>query len=364
MNFTEKDSHYMAVALKLAQEAKGTTLPNPSVGAVVVSGDVIVGAGHTSEYGGPHAEKKALTKAGGKAKNAALYVTLEPCDHFGKTPPCTEAIIASGITTVYAATRDPNPLVCGRGIRRLRKCGITVHTGLLRKQAELLNEDFFWWITTKRPWVTLKLAMTLDGRIADDSGGSKWITSPESRTFVHMLRSRHSAIAVGGATLRKDDPKLSVRRVRGPHPVRIVFSSGHRLPAKSYFIKNAHAARSIVVSAGGREPCIEHRADGLELWRTGQSAPDKSLRSFLQMAHDQGLSSILVEGGGKLASAFMEARCVNRVYLFYGNKILGKGTEGFSFKKGLPLSRAVSLREPTIRTFGADVMVTGIPVWR
>jgi len=364
MNFTEKDYGYMAAALKLAEKAKGTTFPNPAVGAVIVANNVIVGTGKTSEYGGPHAERNALKKAGELAKNATLYVTLEPCDHFGKTPPCTDAIIASGITRVFVSMKDPNPLVSGRGIRRLRNRGIAVHTGLLRREAAALNEDFVWWITAKKPWIALKLALTLDGRIADEWGASRWITSPASRRFVHTLRSRHCAVAVGAVTLCRDDPRLSVRHGGGVDPVRIVFSSNHRLSAKSYFMRNAHATRSIIVSAGGKKPFKEHFANGLELWHTGQREMDKSLRSFLRMAYDEGLSSILIEGGGKLASSFMENRCVNRVYLFYGNKLLGNGVQGFSFEKGLRLSRAAALREPIVRTFGDDIMVTGIPVWR
>jgi diaminohydroxyphosphoribosylaminopyrimidine deaminase / 5-amino-6-(5-phosphoribosylamino)uracil reductase len=364
MNFTEKDRRYMTVALKLAEGAHGTTMPNPAVGAVIVANEVIAGKGCTSLYGGPHAEIQALKNAGPKTKGATLYVTLEPCDHFGKTPPCTEAIIASGIKKVYVSLKDPNPLVSGRGVRRLRKSGIRVYVGLLRREARVLNEDFFWSITRRVPWIALKLALTLDGRIADEMGRSRWITSFASRTFSHDLRRRHAAVAVGASTLRRDDPRLSVRHVRGAHPARIVFSSGPRLPATSYFIKNAHTTRSIAVVAGGKKMAIEHRANGLEIWHTGQRSKEKSLRAFLRMAYNEGLTSILVEGGQQLASAFMEARCVNRVYLFYGNKLLGRGLEGFSFSKGLPLSRAIALRSSMVRTLGKDVMITGIPVWR
>ena len=354
----------MSQALALAQKAKGTTLPNPAVGAVIVSHGTIVGRGCTSEYGGPHAEKNAIADAGSRAKRAILYVTLEPCNHFGKTPPCTDAIIAAGITSVFVSITDPNPLVSGRGIRRLRKQGIKVYTGLLRREAYLINEDFFWAITTKQPWITLKLALTLDGRIADDQGRSRWITSAASRSFVHTLRRKHGAIAVGATTLLKDNPKLTVRRVSGPDPVRIVFSSGHGFPGTSYFKSHAKNTRSIVVIEGGKKHSIEHTSDGLELWYTGYRSRAKSIRSFLRLAYKEGLTSILVEGGQRLASAFLENRCVNRVYLMYGNKLLGKGLEGFSFRRGLPLAISMELKERAVETFGSDVMITGIPVWK
>jgi diaminohydroxyphosphoribosylaminopyrimidine deaminase / 5-amino-6-(5-phosphoribosylamino)uracil reductase len=362
MKFTDNDLFFMEVALKLAREAKGTTFPNPAVGAVVVADRKIVGKGATSIYGGPHAEIIALAQAGKLSKNAILYVTLEPCNHFGKTPPCTEAIVASGIKAVYFSVFDPNPIVSGRGARFLKKNGITVFSGLLATDAKAINEDFFWSITKQRPWITLKLALTLDGKIADENGRSQWITSSASRTFVHDLRRRHAAIAVGAGTLRKDDPRLSVRYVKGSQPVRIVFSSNPHLPAKSYFIKSAGAIRSIAVIPGGKRPHRQKSGNGLEVWRTGWKTKEKSIGSFLSMAYNEGLTSILVEGGGGLASSFLEYGYVNRVYFFYGNKLLGSGVEGFSFRKGLPLSHAIELRERKVEILGDDVMITGIPL--
>jgi diaminohydroxyphosphoribosylaminopyrimidine deaminase / 5-amino-6-(5-phosphoribosylamino)uracil reductase len=363
MNYTTRHQKYMSAALELAQAVKGTTFPNPAVGALVVAGTVIVGKGATSSCGGPHAEKIALAQAGARAKNATLYVTLEPCCHFGRTPPCTDAIISSGIRSVYISTIDPNPLVCGRGIRHLRKNGIKVHAGFLSEEARVLNEDFFWSITRKTPWVTLKLALTLDGRIADREGNSQWITTPRSRVYVHDLRRRHAAIIVGHKTLIRDNPKLSVRHGRMTSPARIVFSSSPRLPATSYFIKHARDTRSIVVIPGGNKAGITTCANGLELWHTGGPARKTNLASFLHMAYAEGLTSILVEGGSVVASSFLENHCVNKLCLFYGNKLLGKGQEGFSFYKGLTLSRAIELRDRTVHVFGNDIMVSGIPIW-
>jgi diaminohydroxyphosphoribosylaminopyrimidine deaminase/5-amino-6-(5-phosphoribosylamino)uracil reductase len=362
MKFSDAQHRFMAKALKLAWQVKGTTFPNPAVGAIVVAGQEIVGTGATSPCGGPHAEKIALAQAGARAKNAALYVTLEPCCHFGRTPPCTDAIISSGIKSVYISTIDPNPLVRGRGLHQLKNNGITVYLGLLSEEAKSINEDFFWSITRKMPWITLKLAMTLDGRIADEAGRSQWITSVRSRTFVHELRRRHAAIIVGAATLRSDNPRLSVRYGKRANPARIVFSSSPRLPATSYFIKNAHKIRSIVVIADGKAGSKKKNSNGLEIWYTGRRTEGKRLESFLKTAYSEGLTSLLVEGGSAIASLFMNYGRVNRVYFFYGNKLIGKGLEGFSFTKGLPLSQAIELQDRTVQLFGNDVLISGIPV--
>ena len=364
MKFTEKDKFYMSIALKLAEKAKGTTFPNPAVGAVIVKDGAIVGKGATAPGGVPHAEIRALYKAGNKARNGVMYVTLEPCDHFGKSPPCTDAIITAGIKAVFISVPDPNPLVSGRGTRRLKKNGIQVRSGLMREAAYSLNEDFFWAITRSSPWITLKLALTLDGRIADAHGNSQWISSFASRSFAHDLRRQHAAIAVGSATLKKDDPKLTVRHTNGPDPIRIVFSSTTRLPAASYFVRNARRTRSIVVVAKGQGPIKRKCANGVEAWQTGRHSPEKSLRSFLRMAYADGITSILVEGGQKLAASFLENRLVNRVYLFYGNKILGAGRDAFSFNKGLTLENACVLKHGRIKVLGPDIMVTGIPEWK
>lgn len=364
MKFTEKDKFFMSMALRLAEKAKGTTFPNPAVGAVIVKDGAVVGKGATASGGVPHAEKIALKRAGAQAFDATMYVTLEPCDHFGKSPPCTDAIIAAGIKSVVVSIADPNPLVSGRGLRTLKKNGVRVGLGLMREKAYLLNEDFFWAITRKMPWITLKLALTLDGRIADARGKSRWITSVASRSLAHDLRRRHAAIAVGGATLKKDDPKLTVRHVKGPDPIRIVFSSTTRLPAASYFVRDAHRTRSIVAVAAGANQIKKKCANGVEIWYTGNRSPEKSILSFLRMAYSEGITSILVEGGQKLATSFLENRLVNRLYLFYGNKILGAGREAFSFDKGLPLENALVLKQGTIKVLGPDIMVTGIPEWK
>jgi diaminohydroxyphosphoribosylaminopyrimidine deaminase / 5-amino-6-(5-phosphoribosylamino)uracil reductase len=359
--FNKRDVHFMSLAIKLAEEVKGTTFPNPAVGAVIVKNGDIIGKGATSYCGGPHAEKNALDVAKGKALGATLYVTLEPCCHFGKTSPCTDAIIDSGIKRVFVSGKDPNPLVYGKGIRLLRKRGIEVVTGLMEDEANRINEDFFFWITRHRPWVSVKLAMTLDGRIADAGGASQWITSIEARNYGQYLRARHAAIGVGHTTLEKDDPKLTVRHGKGPNPVRFVFSSKASAPSGSYFVAIAKkVSRSIFVMCGGASCSKEKLKNGVEIWRTGTTDKNKSLRSFLQMAGNEGLSSVLIEGGSKLASSFIENRLANRLYLFYGNKILGGGLPGLAFSRCLALDKCIKVDHMETIRLGGDIMVTGL----
>lgn len=359
-NNSEINLAYMRMALELAREAKGKTFPNPAVGAVVVSDGSVTGKGATQVYGGPHAEKVALVQAGDTAKGASLYVTLEPCCHFGKTPPCTDAIIASGVRRVFIAVEDPNPLVSGKGIKHLQENGIAVFCGLLKQEAEELNEDFFWSILKKQAWVTLKLALTLDGRIADENGNSKWITGNDSRDYVHELRRCHSAVAVGRGTFESDNPQLTVRHKQGYYPARIVLSSVEKIDPQSYFYQHASEARSIVVVRGERDSQII-KSSGIEYWYTGKTDYFDSLKCFLSMAYQQNLPSIFFEGGQKLASMLLEAKLVNRLYLFYGNKILGNGIEGISFLNGLPVGGCISLKKMNSKVFNSDLLISGIP---
>ncbi|MBN2188930.1 MAG: bifunctional diaminohydroxyphosphoribosylaminopyrimidine deaminase/5-amino-6-(5-phosphoribosylamino)uracil reductase RibD [Chitinispirillaceae bacterium] len=358
----QKDRDFMAQAVELAWAVKGKTFPNPAVGAVVVSRGRIAGEGATRAAGGPHAERVALKKAGERAAGATLYVTLEPCCHFGHTPPCTEAIITAKIRRVVAASADPNPLVSGKGFAKLRAAGITVEIGLLRDEAAAVNEDFFHAIIKKRAWITLKLACTLDGRIADGQGVSRWITGKEAREFGHELRRTHAAVAVGRATLERDDPRLTVRHMKGYSPARIVFTADPKIPRKSFFYRHANEARSIVVVSGrGARRIVRDSRSGLEFWFTGEKNPHAHLLAFASMAFKNDITSVLVEGGRKLASSFLESGLVKRVYLFYGNKILGRGKEGILFTKGLPLSRCLRLKKREVLLFGDTFGITGIP---
>lgn len=354
------DLYFMQKALKLARKAKGRTFPNPAVGAVVVREGKIVGKGATELCGGPHAEKLALAQAKENAKGASLYVTLEPCCHFGKTPPCTEQIIASGIKRVIFSVKDPNPLVSGKGAQLLEQNGIEVSEGVLKEQATELNEDFFWSITKKRAWVSLKLAMTLDGKIADTAGDSKWITEESAREYVHELRRCHAVVAVGKGTLEADDPQLTVRHKKGYCPARIVFASDDQISQNSYFFKHSTDTRSIVVVNGGNDSEIKKKSS-IEYWYTGETDKIGSLELFLKMAYQQNLPSIFLEGGQRVASRFLQAGLVNRLYLFYGSKILGDGLDGICFSKGLLMNECITLKEIKHQSFGSDFLISGIP---
>lgn len=361
--FLPQDESFMRTALALADKVKGTTVPNPAVGAVVVADGSVVGSGATAPAGGPHAEKTALRKAGACARGATLYVTLEPCCHHGRTPPCVETIVRSGVRRVVAASRDPNPLVCGKGFGLLRKHGVEVNVGLLRAEATAINEDFFWSIRHGRTWVSLKLAMTLDGRIADSRGKSKWISGERSRAFVHDLRRRHAGIAVGRGTLLADDPLLTVRHVEGVSPARFVFSSTDSIPPSSRFVRTARQVRSIVVVGGGKVRTKTKRTDGVEVWATGEKSRAGRLGVALEMAFDEGIPSMFVEGGRELAAGFLECRMVNRLFLFYGNKILGNGQCGLELPPGLAVDRPLKLRDIAYRQLGEDMLVSGLPDW-
>jgi diaminohydroxyphosphoribosylaminopyrimidine deaminase/5-amino-6-(5-phosphoribosylamino)uracil reductase len=355
------DEEFMARALDLAWSVKGKTFPNPAVGAVVVANGLVVGGGATRRVGGDHAEKVALKKAGKRSRRATLYVTLEPCCHFGRTAPCTDAIIKAGIRRVVVATIDPNPLVAGKGIARLKAAGIVVDRGALCDRAERLNEDFAWAITRQRAWITLKLALTLDGCIADVNGNAQWITNEPARIFAHELRRCHAAVAVGANTLAADNPRLNVRHKKGFTPARILFSSRGTVPEESCFVKHAKEARSIVVAKGRAESIERNEVTGIEYWYTGHGAPAARLNVFTRMAFENDLTSVLVEGGGRLASAFLEHGLVNRVYVLYGNKLFGKGLAGFRFSRGLPVNRCIGLKDLVAFSLGDTIGVTGKP---
>lgn len=356
--YSDFDRDCMSLALLEAEKAKGLTHPNPAVGAIVVRDGVVIGSGRTAACGGPHAEINALKKAGVRAKGAEMFVTLEPCCHFGRTPPCTDAIVKAGIQRVVVAARDPFPRVSGRGLRVLRKAGIRVDFGLGVSEALELNEDFVWSVRNQRPWVSLKLAMSLDGCIADVGGNSKWITSGRSRQFVQKLRRYHSAVAVGQRTLETDDSRLSVRGENNGGTARVVFARNEHIHGELAFVRDSDTTRSIIACRSSGRPRIQADGHGPEIWYTGRATRKGALKSFLQMAHRDGMRSILVEGGGGVASELLEAGLVNRVYLFYGPTVLGGGIRGMNFKRPLLLANSIGLVDVRHQSFGNDFMIT------
>jgi len=364
MNRTNSaDEGYMRLALELSRNGEGWTRPNPIVGAVVVKDGRIVGQGWHKRFGGPHAEVFALKEAGEEARGATIYVTLEPCSHHGKTPPCTERIIEAGISRVVVACRDPNPLVDGRGIERLRAAGIAVAEGVLEDEARRSNEIFFKFIRTGLPFVQIKLAQSLDGRIATRTGDSRWITGRLARTEVHRLRRRFASVLVGAETAIEDDPLLTVRHVEGPDPARIVLDGRGRIPLERRMF--SEDGRTIVVTATMPEEREENlRARGVEVWRIPGDGDRVDLSALLSRLGEEGIDSLLVEGGGETAAAFLEEGLVDKVALFIAPIIVGgKGSVPAVGGTGAErIADALRLRDVRLRFLGDDLYLTGYPV--
>jgi diaminohydroxyphosphoribosylaminopyrimidine deaminase/5-amino-6-(5-phosphoribosylamino)uracil reductase len=322
----------MARALAQARRASGRTFPNPPVGAIVLRGERVLGAGFTQPAGGDHAEVVALARAarrhGASAlRGATLAVTLEPCCHHGRTPPCTSAIRSAGLRRIWIGQRDPNPLVAGRGIRDLRRAGIEVRVGVREAECALQHRGFVSVQERGRPWVALKLAATLDGRIATARGESRWITSPAARALVHRLRDAADAVMIGSGTARADDPALTVRRGRGPAraPVRVLVDSGLAAPARSRLFQDAFAARTWLLTAKGHAPraLALRRARGARVLELAPRGGHLSLARALAKLAREGLTFVLAEGGGGLAAALLRERLVDEIHWFVAPSLLG-----------------------------------------
>jgi diaminohydroxyphosphoribosylaminopyrimidine deaminase/5-amino-6-(5-phosphoribosylamino)uracil reductase len=356
------DERFMRIALELAHKGEGEVNPNPLVGAVVVRNGEIVGQGYHHSFGGPHAEVFALDEAGDAARGSALYVTLEPCSHHGKTPPCTERIIAAKIARVIIACRDPNPLVNGHGIERIRAAGIEVTEGVLEEEARRANEIFFKFITTGRPFVQLKLAESLDGKIATRTGDAKWISGADSRTEVHRLRRRFAAVLVGVGTVLADDPRLTVRHVEGKNPLRIVLDGRGRILLEATLLREE--GRTIVVTATmSREKEEALLSLGTEVWRLPGKGGSINLSAFLQRLGEEKIDSLLVEGGGQTAATFLKANLVDKVAFFIAPILIG-GRDAIPSIGGVgvgQVSEALHLKQIEIKRMGEDLLVTGYP---
>lgn len=347
------DLRFMLRALELARKGEGLTRPNPPVGAVVVRAGRIVGEGWHRKAGGPHAEIHALRDAGAKARGATVYVTLEPCSTFGRTPPCTEALIAAGVKRVVVAARDPNPRHAGRGVTLLRRAGIAVTTGVAEDEARALIAPFSKWILTQRPWVTLKLGMTLDGRIADATGRSRWITSAASRREVQHLRRRADAILVGRGTARADDPSLLPVPARGRKPWRVVVDTHGSLPATLRVFTDEARARTLLATTRG-----ESSPNRLVLPARGRYV---SLRALMRELGRRGLLHVVCEGGGELAAALWRDGLVDEAWLFLAPKLLGGDARPAFGGIGWPLAKAPELEVREVRRVGPDTLIVARP---
>ena len=352
----------MRRALQLARRARGRTAPNPMVGAVVVRDGCAVGEGYHHRAGEPHAEVLALRAAGEAARGADLYVTLEPCCHHGRTPPCTEAVLAAGVRRVFAAMEDPFPRVSGGGVRQLREAGVEVEVGLLEADARRLNEAFLKAVATGLPFVTLKMATTLDGKIATRTGDSRWITGEVARRHVQQLRNWHDAVLVGAGTARADDPLLTARLRGARNPLRVVVSTNGRLPLDSQLGRTAADVPTLIAVAAAPDDVVAGwRSVGADVVSAPAADGRVDLEALLRALLARGVHSVLVEGGAGLAGSLLDARLVDRLVMFLSPKIVG-GTDAPGPVGGQGVERmadALALQNVQWRRFGEDLAVIG-----
>ena len=355
------DEHYMKMALRLARRGLGKTSPNPMVGAVIVKNGRVIGKGYHERFGGPHAEINAIKNAGGKINGATLYVTLEPCCHQGKkTPPCLDTLLKYKWRRVVIGTTDPNPRVNGRSVGILKQRGIKTRTGVLDEECQKLNEVYFKYIQTGMPFVTLKCAQTLDGRIATTTGDSRWISSQPARKYAHMLRSQHDAVMVGVGTVLQDDPQLTVRLAKGRNPVRIVADSKLRIPLKAKILQEQEAARTIIATtskADKKKLSTLKRMDIEVLTVKSDRAGDVDLKDLLEELGRRDISSVLAEGGAKTITSFLRQRLADRVIAIIAPKVMGKGVEAVGELGIRKVKQALRLSFQRVYRRGEDVII-------
>lgn len=352
----------MKRAIELAKNGTGFVNPNPLVGAVIERDGKILAEGYHARYGELHAERAAIAALKESAKDATIYVTLEPCCHYGKQPPCTEAIIEAGISTVVIGSRDPNPLVAGKGVQVLREAGIQVIEDYMRKECDSLNDVFFHFITRKIPYVVAKYAMTMDGKIATKTGASKWITSEKSRARVQKMRSEYMGIMVGIGTVFADDPLLSVRDETLRSPIRIICDSNMRLPLDSQIVKTAKQYPTILAYANENTEKKEKLIDaGLELIKTDRTEKNEiDLCKLMQLLGERKIDSILLEGGGTLNESAFAAGIIQKAYVFIAPKIFG-GAQAKSPVAGIGVDttdEAYQMALHDMEQIGDDVVLT------
>lgn len=357
------DKDYMALALELAQNGCGWTAPNPMVGAVIVKDGKIIGQGYHEKCGQPHAERNALANCSESPAGATIYVTLEPCCHYGKQPPCTEAIIEAGISRVVVGSADPNPLVAGKGISILRENGIEVTEDVLREECDKVNEVFLHYIQTKRPFVAMKYAMTMDGKIAAYTGESKWITGEAAREHVQSLRNRYTGIMVGVGTVHADDPMLNCRMAGGKDPIRIVCDTHLRTPLESKLVQTAKEIPTIIATCCS--PVVDaskikkYKDQGCTVLVLDEVDGHVNLDELMDKLGEMQIDSILLEGGGTLNWSALEAGIVNKTYAYIAPKLFG-GQTAKTPVSGIGVSspaEAFHLRNSKISKQGDDFLI-------
>lgn len=367
MDLKEQDSKFMREALALARSQAGKTSPDPLVGALIVKNGRIISKGYHAQQSTPHAEAFAIRKAGAKAKGATLYLNLEPCCHYGFNPPCTHAIIKSGIKRVVAAMKDPNPLVNGKGFKELKKAGIKVHVGVMQKEAVQLNEAFSKYITSNIPFVILKCAMSLDGKIATVTKDSKYITNKLSRQYVHKMRVYVDAVMTSVNTVKIDDPKFTVRDVgmdiiEKRDPKKIVIDPYAQIPINSFVLSHQPERTIVIVGNMASKKRIERiRKTGAVVIEFHAKSGVMDLKSVMAELGEDKITSIMIEGGGNFAASALEAGIVDKALFFIAPKIIGgkiaiTPVEGRGIKK---LSSAINLKDVDVKRFGNDILVEG-----
>lgn len=354
------DNHqkYMQTAIALAKQGRGQVNPNPLVGAVIVKNKEIIGRGYHEKYGGLHAERNALAACTQSPEGATLYVTLEPCCHHGKTPPCTAAIIENKIARVVIGSEDPNPLVAGQGIELLRKNGITVETGILEEQCQILNEVFFHYIQGQTPFVVMKYAMTLDGKIATHSGKSKWITGKPAREDVHQLRNEYQGIMVGVNTIIQDDPQLTCRIEGGRNPSRIICDTNLRTPLSAKVIESARKIPTYLATCSQNQKKIKRfKIMGCKIISVSKENGHLNLQELMSRLGQEKIDGILLEGGGTLNYSALKSGLVNKLQVYIAPKIFGGATaktpvEGMGIEDP---GEAFNFTDRRIKIFGDDI---------
>ncbi len=362
----EADEKYMWLALDLARQGMGRTSPNPMVGAVIVKDGEILGTGYHQKAGTHHAEIYALNVAGERAQGATLYVTLEPCAHFGRTPPCTEKIIQAGLKRVVISMVDPNPLVSGSGVAALKEAGIKVKEGVLEDKAQKLNEIFLKYITTGVPFTISKSAMSMDGKIATKKGFSRWITSEKSREFSHQLRNQVDAIMVGIGTVLTDNPRLTTR-LEGEdmkNPVRVIVDTNGRLPLESRVVRQSNSDTKTIIATTQMAPYDKLKALsnlGVEIYQAESKDNKVDLKALLKYLGDKEITSLLIEGGSTLNYALLKEELIDKALFFIAPKLIGGskaptpvGGEGIDF-----LDEAWEIQDITVKYLGKDILLTG-----
>ena len=360
--WSDLDKRFLRMACRLAQKAAGRTSPNPVVGAVLVRDEKVIATGYHPFAGADHAEIVALKRAGARAKGATLYITLEPCSHQGRTPPCTRSVIRAGVKEVVAGMRDPNPLVAGRGFRQLRRAGIGVRVGLLEAECQALVEGFSKYITRGLPLVTLKLAASLDGKIATVTGDAKWISDAVSRACVHRLRNQVDAVLVGSGTVAADNPQLTCRIARGRNPWRVVLDSRLRISLDAQLLRQPDADKTIIATgslvADATVRAVE--ALGARVLKFPLRRGRVPWRPLLKKLADLEILSVMIEGGATVAASALKEKAADKILFFYAPKILGGDGRVMIDSLGIRrVSQSVRLKRMEIGRSGTDLMVTG-----